>query len=71
MAKKRTQIFKVGDVPKEYVKLFNSLAGLSSNGAKTEADILVEMMELYARSRIGDRVTDIAINSHKRPYEHE
>ena len=52
MSGKRTQIFTVKEVPKEYVHMFNTLVDISE--PRTRADILAEMVACYTKSRIGD-----------------
>lgn len=63
MSKKRTQIFTIKDVPREYVETFNALAQISSDREnKSKEEVLVEMIEHYARERFGEDWAEYRIN---------
>lgn len=83
MVKKLTQELRVKNVPKGCIKLLQNLTlTFGEEGKehrapdaeiKTEAEIIVEMVELYARHKIGDGTPDSLvegiIKSCNRPYE--
>ena len=69
MPKKRTQIFKAKDTPREYVKMFNNL--VKTSDGQTEGEIVAEMVELYAKHCLGDEAAERSISFYRRPYEHD